>query len=70
MAAAEDTQKVGRRCALGCETWPDDTQYTLCPSCGEPTKRFRGVLPLDDAEAESIKNHANFERYLEATGRD
>lgn len=69
MATVEDDRGLGRRCAIGCQTWPDHKQYALCPTCGERTRRFRGVSPLSEEEAQSIKNHADFETYLEAHGR-
>jgi hypothetical protein len=57
------TDEVGRRCAMGCETWPDDDAYKLCPTCQEPTRRCRNVRPLNPTEARSKKNHADFERW-------
>lgn len=42
---------IGRRCEVGCETWPDDDQYERCPGCGKPTRRYRNMTPLDDSEA-------------------
>lgn len=54
---------IGRRCAMGCETWPDETEYLSCPICREPTKRYRGVDPMPGKEAKSAKNHGDFEHY-------
>lgn len=52
----------GRRCDLGCESWPDDDRYVNCPVCGEPTTRFSNLRPLSPSEA----NHAEFEaHYIE-----
>lgn len=56
---------VGRRCPMGCETWPDSDKYSKCPKCEEPTKKFSGVEPLPNREAESIVNHIEFEKYYE-----
>lgn len=42
---------LGRRCDLGCETWPDDDKFKVCPECGEKTKRYKGVNPITDEEA-------------------
>lgn len=57
----------GRRCAIGCETWPDEPLYSKCCVCGEDTRKVRGnsVTPLDPDEAESKKLHYEFERYYE-----
>lgn len=42
---------LGRRCDLGCLTWPDDKKkYDPCPICGEPTTRYRGVTVADEDE--------------------
>jgi hypothetical protein len=54
---------IGRRCSMGCETWPDTDEYSLCPICDNDTKRFRGVEPLLDQVALSKKCHAEFQRY-------
>lgn len=56
---------LGRRCAIGCETWPDEPLYSKCPTCGESTRRVRGVQPLPKDEAQSLLLHANFETYYE-----
>lgn len=59
-------EPVGRRCEMGCETWPDKALYAHCLRCGEPTRRVRGrVTPLSDEEAESILKAVAFERYYE-----
>jgi hypothetical protein len=47
----------GRRCEIGCETWPDESTYTTCPSCGEKTTRYSNLSPLDAAEARSLRVH-------------
>lgn len=52
---------LGRRCELGCETWPDDNRYNKCPTCGEDTTRYKGVTPLEQDEA----NHAEFLAFYE-----
>lgn len=46
---------VGRRCTIGCETWPDEPLYVKCPICGEQTERYRDMEPLDSAEARAIR---------------
>ena len=53
----------GRRCALGCQSWPLSDDYKACPSCGEETKVYRNLNILDDDEARSIKLHIEFEDY-------
>lgn len=55
----------GRRCDLGCESWPDSDEYDYCAHCGEPTTRYRGLYPLDEDEARSEVAHAKFEAYYE-----
>lgn len=52
---------LGRRCDIGCLTWPDDNKYKVCPICGEPTTRYRGVTVADDDEI----NNAYFEAFYE-----
>lgn len=54
---------LGRRCDMGCETWPDDDDYARCPQCGEPTTRYRDVHPLDADDARSKRLHIEFERF-------
>jgi hypothetical protein len=61
---------LGRRCSLGCETWPNTEEYALCPQCGSPTSKFRGVEPLDEEEARSLKLHFEFEKFYEKWCRD
>lgn len=41
----------GRRCEIGCESWPDDKAYETCPKCDEPAKRYKNLTPLDESEA-------------------
>ena len=55
----------GRRCSIGCETWPDEPVYDPCPTCGEKTTRYKNLTPLPADEAQSILLHAQFERYYE-----
>lgn len=55
----------GRRCDLGCESWPDDKKYAECPACGEPTKRFSNLDPMDEREAALFMSHVQFEVYYE-----
>lgn len=55
----------GRRCAIGCESWPDSDEYKVCPSCLEPTKRYRNLTPLTEDEGKFKKLHIEFEEYYE-----
>lgn len=56
---------LGRRCEIGCETWPDSDEFKTCPKCGEPAKRYSGMTPLTLEEARSIKAHIDFDAYYE-----
>lgn len=58
-------QGWGRRCDLGCESWPDEMLYLKCPICGEETTRFSNLRPLPEDEAKSILLHKQFETYYE-----
>lgn len=53
----------GRRCDVGCESWPDDDAYETCPVCGEPTERFSNLRPISDEEARSMRLTLEFEQY-------
>jgi hypothetical protein len=53
----------GRRCSLGCESWPNQELYAKCPYCGEETKAYTGLSPLTEDEAASILRRQEFERY-------
>lgn len=70
MALAEDDdssprQRPGRRCDLGCESWPDELIYQKCPTCGEPTTRYTNLYPVSDEEGRSAIRRAAFERFYE-----
>lgn len=56
---------TGRRCDLGCESWPDEPIYKKCPTCGEPTKRFSNLTVLSPEEARSKLLHTEFETFYE-----
>ena len=58
-------EKRGRRCDNGCESWPDDDQYNICPVCQEETSKYSNLIPLDPEEAVEIAVRASFERYYE-----
>ncbi len=57
--------RPGRRCDLGCESWPDELIYQKCPVCGEPTARYTNLNPVDPDEARSVIRHKAFERFYE-----
>lgn len=59
-----DRSTWGRRCPLGCESWPDTNEFARCLECGQETTRYSGltgVLPLD--EARSMLKHAKFNAF-------
>ena len=56
-------ERPGRRCQIGCESWPDDDAYDMCPRCGEPTTRYTNLRPLDVFEAHAIASRLDFEDY-------
>lgn len=56
---------LGRRCDIGCLTWPDDPAYKTCPVCGEKTKRYRGVKPADADEVAQAKFEAFYKEWDE-----
>ena len=53
----------GRRCDIGCESWPDKPLFSKCPICGLPTECFDNLEPLDMDEALRIKARAEFDLY-------
>ena len=57
--------ELGRRCAAGCQTWPVKNIYKTCPICKEPTRPVRGVEPLGEDEAKSIRLLVEFEEFYE-----
>lgn len=56
---------AGRRCDIGCESWPDKAIYQTCPVCGEKTTRYSNLTPLPDDEAERVLLMKQFDRYYE-----
>lgn len=48
---------------MGCSTWPDDSEFDVCPTCRGKTKRYKGVKPLRMPDAMSVKRHAEFDSY-------
>src|SRR5688572_29136490 len=64
-SADEPVKGFGRRCAMGCESWPDDDAYDTCPMCGEVTTRYNNAYPIDANEAKYKANHARFEDFYE-----
>jgi hypothetical protein len=56
---------LGRRCSLGCETWPDQMLYQTCLICEEKTRRVSNVTPLPVEDAMAIYLHRRFEKFYE-----
>lgn len=56
----------GRRCDLGCESWPDDDKYAKCPVCGEEATRYSNLKPLDEQEAASAAFDLFYARWDES----
>jgi hypothetical protein len=65
MEAEREDGELGRRCDMGCGTWPDKTIYSKCPTCGEPTTRYKDVDPMPDDEAQAILLASQFEAFYE-----
>lgn len=63
--SADKHQRPGRRCDVGCESWPDDDEYEVCPICGEDTTRYTNLTPISEDEAQTIKAYMFFEGYYE-----
>lgn len=57
----------GYRCTICNLDFPPDERFALCPSCEQPTHPGSNLNPMPMAEAMSLKNHAEFERYYERT---
>lgn len=57
--------EVGRRCAMGCETWPATAEFESCPTCRAPTRLYRSVHPIADEEAMSLLRHAEFDEFYD-----
>jgi hypothetical protein len=62
--------QLGRRCDLGCESWPDSEEFSVCVRCGGETTRFSNLQPLTLEEARSIKAHVDFNDYYERRCRE
>lgn len=62
---SENDRRWGRRCDLGCESWPDHNDYGVCAVCGEETTRYSNLLPISDEDAEILKRQLDFEAYYE-----
>lgn len=58
-----DRNTWGRRCDLGCESWPDRMEFAKCLRCGEETTRFSNLQPLPLSEALALLAHAKFNAY-------
>ncbi len=58
-------QQSGRRCDLGCESWPPDDEFETCPICGQSTTRYSNLYPLPMDEALKIKHRLDFDDFYE-----
>jgi hypothetical protein len=62
---ARKGQTPGRRCDLGCASWPDSDEYDICPYCDQETTRYTNLTPMDPEEASKAKSHVLFEDFYE-----
>ena len=58
-----DRNTWGRRCDLGCESWPDNEAFKKCLRCGGETTRFSNLQPLTLEEATKLLREAQFNAY-------
>lgn len=56
------------RCTNCGTSWPFRTEYKTCAECGESCDGIQADS-IDEAEAKSRKNHADFERWLDEHNR-
>lgn len=57
---------ASNRCSICGINWPMRREYDPCPQCLTPIDRGSlNATPIDEEEAKSLKNHAEFERYYE-----
>jgi len=61
------TGKTAKRCTVCGISWP--SKYARCYQCGGPIDFHRGAPSITEEEAKSMKNHYEFEKYLEKEGR-
>lgn len=54
-----------RRCSICAINWPLTGEYKKCPACLEETSRIGNIRAIDDDEAQSLKNHFEFDRFYE-----
>lgn len=54
---------AANRCSICGISWPMRSEYDPCPQCLDSTDRVGNATPISEAEAASLKNHAEFERY-------
>jgi len=59
----------GWRCSICGVTWPW-TFPRKCYRCGGKTDPCQNRPTITEDEAQSMRNHYNFDRYLEAEGRE
>lgn len=56
---------TSKRCAIGCESWPNDAKFNTCPICGEATRVIDKEPTVTPQEAQSIQLRCFFEEYYE-----
>lgn len=57
------------RCTACLTNWPPKPEFETCPECDELTRPSWQEAPIPADEATRRLNHALFEKYLEAEGR-
>lgn len=60
---SDKDRRWGRRCDIGCESWPDSDDYNVCPVCGEETTRYGNVVPLSEQDARELRSAMLFKEF-------
>jgi hypothetical protein len=58
----------GRRCEIGCESWPDDDRYKICPLCKDPAPRYKNLTPMDASAARHREFEVFYREHCERLG--
>ncbi len=59
----------GRRCDIGCESWPDSNKYARCPLCHEETTRYTNLKPISETVARELAFEAYYEEHCAERGQ-